>query len=151
MKFGNSAHGGLRILARAAKLRQLKDNPDNVERTFHYRGWLDGNFIFSLSNATAELKEAGAFRNDDHVRLGWQARTARGLRTSRIVPPWAHVRRRLDHWRVDVLPGHRVDRWVKVMDGTASLLPPRVRACQIRTIFNGWMTCRRFQRVGGCI
>ena len=37
------------------------------------------------------------------------------------------------------------------MDGTASLLPPRVRACQIRTIFNGWMTCRRFQRVGGCI
>ena len=62
----------------------------------------------------------------------------------------SHLRRKLDLFNVNVLPGRRVARALWVMQNLARLTPPRVSVAYLRTITNGWMTAGRFQAQQPC-
>ena len=61
-----------------------------------------------------------------------------------------HLRRRLDRWALNILPGHRVQRALRVLEVLQRMTSPRVQASYLRTICDGWCTRRRFQSRGGC-
>ena len=61
------------------------------------------------------------------------------------------LRRRLDHWHLDVLPGHRCRKILFNMQRIRQLVPPRVLSVVLRSNLNGWMTARRFQGTGRCV
>ena len=61
-----------------------------------------------------------------------------------------HLRRRLDRWALQVLPGHRLDRAMRASRLIAAHCHPRVWAAYLRALCNGWCTRRRFQSRGAC-
>ena len=85
------------------------------------------------------------------VPTGWQARASKLLRHDWEAQARRHIRKHLDRWEIPILPGHRVDKWLKAMHHIANLIPPRVITAVFRTAFNGWITHRRMQGSGGCI
>jgi len=119
--------------------------------------------LFSLHDAAEAIRKAESTRNvqpsilateghESQRREGWQNRACDLLCTCN--PSGAlrrHLRRRLDRWRVEVLPGHRVERIIKVLRTLAASTPPRVWACMFRTVCNGWTSSRRFQKAGFCL
>ena len=117
--------------------------------------WLSSNYIFQLNNATAELKASGpqllyTQGSPQAKKHGWQARA-----TAIMKPPphgfEMHLRRRLDRWRVELLPGRRVARAINLLEVLAPRVPPRVIAVTIRSLCNGWVTARRMQGNAPCI
>ena len=158
--FENHMHGGLQVVTRARALRQVIGDHDNMFRVNRFRGWLTSNFLLSLDGSMDELRHVerslgigSSLLHDtsEEARQGWQARASRLVRQRCQLSPMMHVRRKLDRWQVRTLPGHRANHWVKVLCSTTKLLPPRVKACQLRTAMNGWFTGRRFQQTGGCL
>ena len=83
-------------------------------------------------------------------KTGWQARATRQLRPS-AEPLLTHMRRRLDRWKVEILPGHRCDMFVRNSRCLGKLVPPRVMAATLRAATNGWITARRMQKAGVCV
>ena len=61
-----------------------------------------------------------------------------------------HLRRKLDRWVLQTLPGRRLPRVERTLDAISSLVNPRVLSSYIRLLCNGWMTNRRFQGRGFC-
>ena len=95
------------------------------------------------------LTDATGFTEEE--RFGWQARAAQIIMSASKPSSMLHVRKRLDRWRLTILPGRRPSRWLRFLELSSKFLPPRVQACQLRSAWNGWTTCRRFQRAGGCL
>ena len=161
-RFEDAAHGGLKVRARSNKLKRIMDNPANARRLQFVSDYAKQNFLFSLRTATSEL-EAARRRLGQHVsdsdavgfleqeRSGWQARATHIFATAGKPSAMMHVRKRLDRWSLETLPGHRPGLWLRTLELTSKLLPPRVQACQLRTACNEWATCRRFQKAGGCL
>ena len=147
---------------RAKALRQAISWPRNAALAACMVPWLSKNFLFSLSDAVDQVQsrerhlhvEVSVLRRDGHAvqeREGWQARVRELLNPRGEDLARAHARARLDRWHSPTLPGHRVHRWLSTLRATSAWLPPRVKACQLRTAFNGWLTSRRMQGNGKCI
>ena len=60
------------------------------------------------------------------------------------------LRHKLDKLQLPVLPRVRVSRIQAVLKRLPRLVPPRVIAAVIRTLYKGWTTRRRFQQEGPC-
>ena len=158
----DAQHGGLHVQRRARDLRQVWMSADDMGRSAVYADWIQGNFLFSLEAAidavrqrehelstTSSLLRPG--QASSQGRAGWQARASKVLHQSTEAEARVHIRKRLDRWQLTILPGHRVERWLKVVQGTSKMLPPRIIASQFRVAFNGWITRRRMQQPGRCI
>jgi exonuclease III len=155
----NAAQGGLKIRARhKALVRRLSAFPPH----FRWRGWIENNFIYTLNAAAVKLKAAETklctvnsilHRGSamEQQRIGWQARANRILRDAHPTGDLVmHLRKRLDRWHIDILPGHRVARAVTALSELSRSAPPRVFAAVLRALCNGWATSRRFQGNGSC-
>ena len=161
-RFENSAHGGLKVRERAKTLRRISLLPGNRARAAERGELIQDCVIFHLEAATEALSRAEATQRaspslldpacpDALKKEGWQARATRVFKNAARHSAAAHVRSKLDRWRLPTLPGHRPRAWMHSLYLSAPLLPPRVQACQLRTAWNGWCTARRFQGVAGCI
>ncbi|CAK0829834.1 unnamed protein product [Prorocentrum cordatum] len=116
---GRAAHrsGGLRVLPRAAALRAAVQAADSAARLGWQHDWAASSFPFSLESALLAFAARGATAQafldpsfEAGRREGWQAR-------ARVVAPifcaaamGRALRRRLDHWQLDVIPGRRARR-----------------------------------------
>ena len=155
----NSAHGGLQIARRARSMRLQISSAGGHFCPAYCSAWLSSCFIFSLDSAWTRLQESGPdgrlmlqVGREEHRRDGWQARAIKLLSVRRDLEVQHHARRRLDKWNIQVLPGRRVARWLRSVRAVSTLLPPRIQACQFRTVFNGWATTsRRQQRSAACV
>ena len=85
------------------------------------------------------------------MRKQWQKACYNVIRPPPAPGAVRRLRRRLDRWALQILPGRRVDRAVRLLRGLAVEAPPRVWAAVLRTLCNGWVTARRFQTTGNCV
>ena len=127
-----------------------------------WRDWIENNFISTLFRAqevvrAAEVKvraESSLLVSDGwegQRREGWQARAYDVLaKANQSHALKAHLRKKLDRWRVDILPGRRVARATKALETLSRSAPPKIFAVVLRTICDGWTTSRRFQGRGRC-
>jgi hypothetical protein len=159
LRHENSAHGGLRIISRHRALsRRLLLLPANS----CWRVWIENNFIFTLHRAEGLLRTAENIMQTEfslldrgtaaeQQRIGWQARAYRIIRDAHPSGALqAHLRKRLDRWCIDILPGHRVTRATAALAELSRTAPPKIFAAVLRAMCNGWVTSRRFQGNGTC-
>ena len=87
------------------------------------------------------------------VRRQWQRACCELLQPARAHADavFRHLRRRLERWQIQILPGRRLEHARRAMDEICGACQPRVCAALVRAWCNGWVTSRRMQRVGGCI
>ena len=150
--------GGLRIAARAASLRAVIADLDNVQRLGSRLAWASSNFLFSLDAALRKFTGMGAktaelldTSSEEGRPDGWQARALTATQPSFVAASLTAMRRSLDKWQIPALPGHRCLRLQRSLQVIATLMPPRVLAAVLRANLNGWMTARRFQQQGRCL
>ena len=84
------------------------------------------------------------------MRGRWQRTCYELLRAAPDDADHRFLRRRLERWRISVLPRIRVSRFCSVLERLQHEVPPRVRAAVLRAGLNGWCTSRRFQGHGTC-
>ena len=154
----NSRQGGLQVRTRAARLRLLLADSNEIGRRHFYKGWVDGCFIFSLESALNTLDTLvphdRAFtdpKHPEHEDKGWQAKFTKMVRPPHEQAAMVHLRRRLDRWTSTVLQGHRPERFIRHIKTLCPLVAPRVLAAVLRTALNGWVTARRFQSTSPCV
>ena len=158
----NRREGGLNVGSRLRALQATMSSPDNMFRVYRLRDWLNNAIVHTLSNSFDQVKNAERLSGtstslctvdiqDPSAIKGWQSRAYTLLRTRMSGDLHTHARARLDLWDVPVLPGHRVERWLRYMEDTRRRLPPRVQACQIRTALKGWTNSRRKHGQGLCV
>ena len=160
--YEDAQQGGLRVRRRARQLRHrmhctLRELlPASIER------WLESNTLFVLEAAEERVHELELAQNlpctrtatqeaRQQMKTTWQAERNKALLAGRPrAPVDVFMRRRLDHWDIDVVPGARVQRFRSRMEAVSAFVPPCVLAAALRTAFNGWVTTRRFQQNGRC-
>ena len=143
----------MRVGWRAERMRRLLRSTEQLERLARWRTWADGSFVASLDSLQEASTRLGTkhplFRRNrisDIERAKCQAGLTTALRKSDTPVAMRHVRRRLERWQIDLLPGHRVSRWLKGIHTLATLVPPRVVFARVNVALNGWRTARRFQK-----
>ncbi|CAK0848639.1 unnamed protein product [Prorocentrum cordatum] len=154
--------GGLQVQARARRLRQLLQSDGRQFYSEAVEAWLASNTLFVLE-ASADRIDGEEFRRglrlthefptEDRpsLKAGWQASRCQFLLAAR--PPTkveAFLRRRLDHWSIDLAPGRRVPRFSAYVALLGQSAPPCVMAAALRTACNGWLTTARFQQRSHC-
>ena len=126
---GNSQHGGLQVQRKAARLCGVIDSCEDLAQLHWARNWIDGNFLFRLKAAEAQVQAAlldrqrqgnlpaefhiWAATENDTVSTGsrkrriisWQAAATRIVQPPTCCPIQLHLRRRLDGFRLQTLPG----------------------------------------------
>ena len=155
--------GGLRVEARSRALRLLESNTDKIIRVAQWRSWLDGSILHALSHAVESLRARGISAATLELQLGgtrpWTRaaarRAQRGLQRAavraqlalapRIAELHPILRRVADRWRLNVLPGRRVNRFLATVSWLRGRAQPRVVAAMLRTFTNCWMSGRRMQ------
>jgi len=148
-------NGGLNILRRAHTLSNLQVNEQcTLSQLQWITSWRDHSFLYHLRDADrqlcSKLKATGERDLKLDNRLGWQGRISKLFQNNPRVKAQLHLRRRLDRWNIQTLPGWRVQRAEKTLDAVANVVNPRVIASFIRLLCNGWITGRRFQGKGPC-
>ncbi len=151
----NQAEGGLRISSRADKLLQYFGDDCSLGHSLWCENWGRKSFFFSLRDADSEVRcKLRSCPGTDlmlHKRLGLQKRVSDFCRSTCFGDAGHHLRRRLDRWSMETLPGHRVQRAVRVLGTLQRHATPRVQAGYLRAICDGWCTRRRFQGRGDCL
>lgn len=62
------------------------------------------------------------------------------------------IRHKMQRWKIQDLPPRVLtDRVTTLLSTLSTILPPKVTAAVLRTLFNGWTTARRSQRIGCCV
>jgi len=162
-RYENFAHGGLQVSRRVVALRHARVHGDFFIRSAIWYRWYEEGCLESLTKARDSLcSKIGSETNLIHrmsgdvadwalVRRQWQKTCRVVLESSSAELALRHLRRRLDHWQIQVLPGHRVQRAIRCLKNVVTVCPPRVCAALLRAWCNGWVTARRMQGVGSCI
>ena len=106
--------------------------------------WFAHAFVFNLRNATGVIRARD--NSEDPLltfgespsqrRTGWQARANALIRPT---PDGFHIhlRRRLDRWTIELLPGRRPAHFIRNMNKLAGVVPPRVLVSTLRTCWDG--------------
>ena len=82
---------------------------------------------------------------------GIQKIIAQLLRNRGLRWPEVRMRQRLEHWDLPLYPRLRASRAVGVLRRLSRLVPPRIVAAVLRTLWSGWCTARRFGRRADCL
>ena len=61
------------------------------------------------------------------------------------------MRQKLEKWEIPVFPRRRASRAIAMLQRLAKLVPPRVAAAALRTLWKGWCTARRFGSRAPCL
>ncbi len=80
------------------------------------------------------------------VRRNWQRAAWQHIQPDYSQELHNFMRRRLERWQVGLFPRTRAERAVHALAAIRALVPPRVLAAGIRTMWNGWVAARRVQR-----
>ncbi len=151
----NQAEGGLQVARRADRLLDTSRGDCSLLHSLWCRTWGQNSFFFQLRRADDDLRlKLRANPGVDlmlHKRGDLQKRISSFCRTTAVGDACQHLRRRLDRWTLDTLPGHRVQRAVMVLGVLQRKTTPRVQASYLRSICDGWCTRRRFQDRGDCL
>jgi len=157
------AYGGLNVKERYRALEAKIADSEWVNRRKVWASWLGNNFLRNLYHAWGHIENTASKQRlspdqllkkegeDEVPKEAWQKRCLVELRTSHTESLQRHLRRRLDVWKVSVLPGHRVQRTLNMSGGLIKFVSPRIWATILRTLCDGWTTHRRMQRQGPCL
>ena len=89
------------------------------------------------------------------IRKGFQRTTRAALQPLQHSGMAQDMRRKVERWRTPQFPRVHAQRAVRALQALRTLVPPRVIAALIRSLWNGWVTSRRMQKAthdaGGCI
>ena len=162
-RWENLAYGGLNVKERYRTLETTIADTEWVNRRTVWASWLGNNFLRNLHHAWGHIENTAVKQQlspgqllkkegeEEAPKEAWQKRCLSELRTSHTESVHRHLRRRLDVWKVSVLPGHRVQRALSMLGGIMKFVSPRIWATVLRTLCDGWTTHRRMQRQGPCL
>ena len=168
MRYENSAHGGLQLSQSARDLDKAEADTVYIVRQGVWASWFARSFPRKLKEAVRNLEDTGLPRAvvDDiilgnaprpHtasqvciVRQSFQRRIAFELRVRARPCMEPRLRHKIGRWHPPLFPRLAVGRLNTLFGRLNKLVPPRVVAACIRTLYNGWMTQRRLQQRGHC-
>ena len=84
------------------------------------------------------------------IRCRWQATVLSALRERARPALELRLRHKMERWPKPIFARVATDRVVRLLPRVSRMAPPRLAAAFLRTLFNGWPTCRRFQQHGEC-
>ena len=166
--FENMAHGGLDIRNRATALRAAINGTSRPERLC-WASWLEQNPLFTLQEAREESIRLGLrprsvmeqiagstprpwpHATHNRIRRLFQSTLATKLREQSSYNPQERMRCKLRRWQLPGQPRVYTDRVLQRLTLIRSLVPPRVSAAVLGTLWNRWTTRRRFQQAGRCV
>ena len=151
-RWEDAACGGLLVRRRLQRLTSMADGSQFPARIVIWRDWINGNFFANLHRAQRQLADAAdtAHLSVDLLLQGssaepvpkrsWQKKCCQVLRCGDAFGLHQHLRRRLERWRIPLLPGHRVHRLQTVLRRLGPMVPPCAWAATLKTMLDGW-TC----------
>ena len=155
--------GGLEVQSRATALRNARVATDFTDRMIKWHKWFESSYLFTLLRADAKAKGLGIDAKAVIRELrSTDATTAeqkfQGALVSRLLQPRAfnedcdeRLRHKMKRWRhLDIPLGTMCRRLSKRLKHLHRLTTLRVQAAVFRTLWNGWTTAARFQRVRPC-
>ena len=149
------AEGCLRIHQRAVLMQRLtcRDDSCTLARLTWLRTWRDRSFILNLFKA-AEHVQIWYKANPDHERwhrkVDWQKHATEQVYGPSRAYARLHLDKRLRHWKLALLPGHRLAPALRNLEAIGRRCQPRVWAAVFRLLCNGWCTQSRFGGTGPC-
>ena len=114
--------GGLRLRTRHRALQSARASTEHFHRTARWAAWLDDNMIATVLRAIRPLEDAARAagvtldnwlqgeRDEPLPRQLWQRTCGAYLAPPGVAGLAVHLRRRLDRWPLQALPGYRVAR-----------------------------------------
>ncbi len=154
VKFGNRAHGGLRVHERVSRLLYNDGADCSLAHIRWWSSWAKQSFLIKLAEADRNLSGKISVLDGNSIdmerQMGWQGRVTPLFRSVQLGASMLHIRRRMDRWNMLTLPGHRPGRARTVLGILGRHSNPRVQAAYLRSICNGWCTKGRFQKKGNC-
>ena len=168
LRYENMRHGGIRVKERARSLRQAISSTDQLVRRATWAEWLDRNPLLVLWDNLVALDQSGISLRvvEDVIGKGkdrpfnpaLQARVRRQLQSTiatllRAREPYNaehRMRHKLARWRLPLLPRISATRALDRLSLLSRCAPPRIRAAVLSTMWNRWVTARRFQHSAIC-
>ena len=163
------ATGGLRISSRRSHLRAVLRLSEHLGRMARWKQWMDTAYVEVLSSALEILHRRGCGPSDAQESLSdgmprpWpqammrkvHSQLQRWMSRRLELPPagWAEerLRHKLGRWKLPGFPGRNARRVLGSLQALSGAVAPRVHSAVFRSVFNGWVTERRFQRAyEGC-
>ena len=159
-----SASGGLNVDKHAARLDQALIDTDLLGRRVRLASWFNGAHIFVLRRSLAFLRalqwnEQRLLRElTNDAPRPWTPQIVQRAKndTQRLVYkllsapkagwPQERLRHKIQRWQLPGTARAVTDRVLKRLRALQALVPPRVHAALFSTLWNRWVTARRFQR-----
>ena len=167
--FENNAHGGLHVATRARRLRDLFSNAvlgPHRDRRRIWQDWYDRNPLLVLNQALqitsamdcSPLRIMTIIAGDTprpwpqtvlrRIKTRFQSALTAKLKEAMLYDAEGHMRRKLRRWNLPNRPHVSAARAVRRLQSLPRLVPPRVAAAVLSTIWNRWATARRLQIEG---
>ena len=169
LQFENREHGGLRIATKTAEIRNATRLSQFAERKWKWKSWFEHSPATTLErnkerldelglDTATLLRKAGRSENpeernaqtDRAVRNKFQRTTKLQLLMLSKPDHEARLRHKLASFHIQGNMRTTVIQCLGALRDLKILVPPRVSAAVLRTLFNGWTSDRRFQKSSHC-
>ena len=163
----NRAQGGLAIRDRFLQLQRSMSSSRHRVRNARWESWYHKGPVATLHCNSVKMDEWGLSSASLLRNAGWEDidpdNRAKGVRKvkskfqSCVRKALAlkdrpdkiyRIRTKLERWNLTGIERHTADRFARMLQRLARLVPPRVAQAVWRTAWNGWTTARRFQQTG---
>ena len=168
-QYENIEHGGLKVGSKTAEIRSATRHSQFAERKWRWKLWFDNSPAITLErnkdrldglglDSATLLSKAGrpddpeerTAQNDRTVRKQFQRTTKKQLLAISKPDHEARLRHKIASFAIQGNLRTTVIQCSGALRDLKSLVPPRVSAAVLRTIFNGWTSDRRFQKSSHC-
>ncbi len=167
-KFENFMRGGLGVKSKFRALQNVIRDHDSIGRWPEWFSWFNGGIIADVFSCEEELRtlelsipslieaaappvEEGDERRTHKLRRrNFQRTVRRAIFSTHKYNEVERMRHKLGRWCLGDFPGVTSSRCIKALRSLRGLVPPRVSAAVLRTMWNGWCTGRRFQKYDTC-
>ncbi len=140
----------------------------NLGRLQYWSSWYDDGMTANIHGCKSELAKFDlsipgllqrALPEDDEgdsaarhrlQRKRFHFTTRKALSTAKQYLHIERMRHKLARWEIPGLPGRIATRCCRMLQSLHGCVPPRVCSAIWRTLFNGWCTGRRFQKLERC-
>ena len=167
LAFEGHVSGGLRVMERHCDLLRALQSTDYLVRAAIWREWFAAApcsiIVSSVQKLQAQRRgpaEAISALSQNTPRP-WPRSLALAVR--RGVQRWIsgqleeapvgwveeRMRHKVERWKISGFPRRYVPRILSALGRLAGLVPPRVQVAVLSSLYNRWVTERRFQRHGG--
>ena len=159
-----SSSGGLRVARRLRLVQRARLDSEHIVRMVRWGDWFDAASVAVLTETVTCLERRGCGPRSAELALSqesprpWTLALCKQVRSQlqrwiyteleRSPPGWAteRIRHKLARWRLPGYPRRTATSVLQALLGLSTCVPPRVHVAVLRTLFNGWVTQRRFQR-----